>query len=113
MVRNWEIWNTNIRKSNHNRILQQLAFHAQKIIPTTSVQSLNPRPCVDNSHTSVLPFKMTAIEPGDGEIATRVSKIHLETFGILKTYQVCVLALAIIFFMIRMKIICRRVERNQ
>ena len=71
MTRTWEIWNTNIRKSNNNRMMQQLDFHVQKIIPTTSVQDLHPRPCADNAHTSVLPFEMTAIEPGDGEIPTR------------------------------------------
>ena len=71
MMRKWEIWNTNIQKSNNNRMLQQLAFHAQKIIPATNVQDLNPRPYADNVHASVLPFKMAAIEPGDGEIPSR------------------------------------------
>ena len=52
-------------------MLQQLAFHAEKNIPATSVQDLNPRPCADNAHASVLPFEMAAIEPGDGEIPTR------------------------------------------
>jgi hypothetical protein len=40
-------------------------------MPTTSVEDLNPRPCADNVHTSVLPFDMAAIEPGEGEIPTR------------------------------------------
>jgi hypothetical protein len=53
MMRNWEIWNTNIQKSNNNRMLQRLAFHAQKTIPAISVQDLNPRPCADNAHASV------------------------------------------------------------
>jgi hypothetical protein len=66
-----EIWNTNIQTSNNNMILQQLVFHTQKIIPATSVQDLNPRPCTDNVHASVLPVEMTAIEPDDGEIPTR------------------------------------------
>jgi hypothetical protein len=52
-------------------MLQQLALNVQKNIPATSIQDLNPRPCVDNTHASVLPFEMTAIEPGDGEIRTR------------------------------------------
>ncbi len=34
-------------------------------------RGLNPRPCADNAHASVLPFEMEAIEPGDGEIPTR------------------------------------------
>ncbi len=46
-------------------------FHTQKIIPTTSVQDLNPRPCVDNVHASVLSFEMETIEPDDVEIPTR------------------------------------------
>ena len=62
-------------------MLQQLAFHAQKIIPATSVQDLNPRPCTDNSHVSVIPFEMTAIEPGDGEIPTR--KLTWKPLGFL------------------------------
>ncbi len=49
-------------------------FHDQKFIPDTSVQVLNPRPCVDNAHTSILSFEMTVIEPGDGEIPTRKLK---------------------------------------
>jgi len=72
MMRNWEIWNTkNIQNSNNHRMLQQLAFHAQKIIPATSVRDLNPLLCVDNAHAFVLPFEMAAIEPGDGEIPSR------------------------------------------
>jgi hypothetical protein len=43
----------------------------QKIIPASSLQDLNPRPCVDNVHVSVLPFEMSVIEPCDGEIPTR------------------------------------------
>jgi hypothetical protein len=43
MMRDLEVWNTNIQKSNNNRLL----------------------------HVSVLPFEMTTIEPGDGEIPTR------------------------------------------
>jgi hypothetical protein len=71
MMRNYEPWIINIRKSNNNRIVHQLVFHTQKIIPTTSIQDLNPRPCVDNTNVSDLPFEMEAIEPGDGEIPTR------------------------------------------
>ena len=62
-------------------MLQQLAFHAQKIIPATNVQDLNPRPYADNVHASVLPFKMAAIEPGDGEIPTR--KLAWKPLGFL------------------------------
>jgi hypothetical protein len=68
-VRNQETF-TNIRKSKNNRILQQLVFHTQKIIPSVSIQDLDPPPCTDNDHVSVLPFEMTAIEPGDCEIPT-------------------------------------------
>ncbi len=57
-----------------------MVFHAQKhipttIVPVTSVQDFNPRPCADNVHTSVLPFEilteMTVIETDDDEIPTR------------------------------------------
>jgi hypothetical protein len=65
-------------------MLQQLAFHAQKIIPATSVQDLNPRPCADNAHASVLPFEMAAIE---NAMAKFQLVNWLETFGILKPYQ--------------------------
>jgi hypothetical protein len=65
-----KIWITNIQKSNNNRMSKQLGFHSQKIIPATSIQDLNPRPCADNAHTSVLPFEIAVIEPGDGEIPT-------------------------------------------
>ena len=62
-------------------MLQQLVSHAQKIIPATSVQDLNPRPCSDNTHVSVLPFEMEVIEPDDGEIPTR--KLTWKPLGIL------------------------------
>jgi hypothetical protein len=70
MMRNWEPWITNIRKSNNNKTLQELDFHPQKIIPATSIQDLNPHSCTDNVHSSVLSFEMTVIEPGDDEIPT-------------------------------------------
>jgi hypothetical protein len=60
-------------------MMNQLVFHVQKIIPVTSIQDLNPRPCADNSHTSFLPFEMTVIEPGDGDIPTR--KLNWKPFG--------------------------------
>ncbi len=31
MMRNWEVWITNIQKSNNHRMLQQLTFHKQKL----------------------------------------------------------------------------------
>ena len=57
----------------------------KKIIPTTSIPDLNPRPCVDNSQESVLPFEMTTIEPGDGEIPTRT--LSWKPFGFPQPYQ--------------------------
>jgi hypothetical protein len=51
-------------------MLQQLAFHAQQTIQATSVQDLDPRPCADNAHTSVLPHEMVAIEPGENPTRT-------------------------------------------
>ena len=54
-----------MHKSNNSRLLQQLAFHTQKIIKTTSTQDLDPRPLPNIEHPSVLPFEMYAIEPGE------------------------------------------------
>ena len=36
----------------------------------TSVQDLDPRPCADNAHESVLPHEMAAIEPGENPTRT-------------------------------------------
>ena len=44
-------------------MLQQLAFHKQQTIKATRVQDLDPRPCADNAHESVLAHEMEAIEP--------------------------------------------------
>ncbi len=40
MMRTWEIWNTNMRKSNNTRMIQKLDFHAQKNISTLLVNLL-------------------------------------------------------------------------
>ena len=54
-------------------MLKQLVFHKQKIISVTSVQDLNPRPCADNAHASVLPLEMTAIsEPDENPTRTLI-----------------------------------------
>ena len=70
IMRNWEVWKTNIEKSSNHRILQQLALHTQQTIQDTSVQDLDPRPCADNVHESVLPHEMAAIEPGENPTRT-------------------------------------------
>ena len=44
---------------------QQLAFHKRQIIKATRVQDLDPRPCADNAHESVLVHEMTDIEPSE------------------------------------------------
>ena len=54
-----------MRKSNNSRVLQQLAFHTQQIIKTTSTQDLDPRPLANNVHPSVLPFEMYTLESGE------------------------------------------------
>ncbi len=43
-------------------MLQQLAFHKRQTIKSTRVQDLDPRPCADNVHESVLAHEMTVIE---------------------------------------------------
>jgi hypothetical protein len=65
MMKKWEPWETNMRKSNNSRMIQQLALHTQQIIKATSTQDLDPRPLVNIDHPSVLPFEMYAIEPGE------------------------------------------------
>ena len=62
IMRNWEVWKTNIEKSNNHRMIQQLDFHSQQIIEDTSVQDLEPRPCDDNDHVSVLPHDLNHIK---------------------------------------------------
>ena len=42
MMKKWEFWETNMRKSNNPRMLQQLALHTQQIIKATSTQDLDP-----------------------------------------------------------------------
>ncbi len=44
-------------------MLQQLAFHKRQTIKDTRVQGLDPRPCSDNTHESVLAHEMATIEP--------------------------------------------------
>ncbi len=68
MMKKWIPRETNIRKSNNPRMLQQLAFHTQQIIKTTSTQDLDPLSLDNNDHTSVLPFEMYALEPGNRRI---------------------------------------------
>ncbi len=70
IMRNWEVWKTNIEKSNNHRILQLLGFHAQQTVQDTSAQDLDPRPCADNVHTSVLHHEMMTIEPGENPTRT-------------------------------------------
>ena len=64
-MKKWEPWETNMRKSNNPRMLQQLAFHTEQIIKATNTQDLDPRPLTNNDHPSVLPFEMCALEPGE------------------------------------------------
>ncbi len=69
-MRKWEPWKINIEKSNNHRMLQQLVFHKQQIVKTTSVQDLDPRPCSNKDHASVLTYEMTVIEPGENPSRT-------------------------------------------
>ncbi len=65
MMKKWEPWETNMRKSNNSRMLQQFALYTQQIIKATSTQELDLRPLTNNHHPSVLPFEMYTIEPGE------------------------------------------------
>ena len=44
-------------------MIQPLDFHKRQTIKTTRVQDLDPRPCADNDHESVLAHEMVVIEP--------------------------------------------------
>jgi len=50
VMRNWEVWNTNIQKSNNHRMIQELIFHTAQT--TTSTEDLDPRPLTNNDHVS-------------------------------------------------------------
>ena len=51
-------------------MLQQLVFHQQQIVKDTRVQELDPRPCENNDHSSVLAYEMETIEPGENSSRT-------------------------------------------
>jgi hypothetical protein len=46
-------------------MLQQLTFHKKQTIKATRIQDLDPMPCADNAHESVLAHEMAAIEPSE------------------------------------------------
>ena len=64
-MRPWEPWTTLIASSHNTGMLEQLVFRTPMTIPATNEQDLNPRPCADNAHPSVLAHEMMAIEPGE------------------------------------------------
>ena len=70
IMRNWEPWKTNIEKSNNHRIHQQLVFHIQQSIRSTSVQDLDPRSWTNNTHVSVLTHEIVTIEPSENPTQT-------------------------------------------
>ncbi len=51
-------------------MIQQLVFHKQQIVKTTSEQDLDPRPSTNNDHVSVLTYEMTTIEPRENPSGT-------------------------------------------
>ncbi len=65
MMNCWGPWETNMQKSTNSRMLQQLAFHTQQTIKTTSTQDLDPLPLDNNYHSSVLSFEMYTLESGE------------------------------------------------
>jgi hypothetical protein len=57
-------------------MFQQLVFHAQQNIQSTSVQDLDPCPSTDNTHSSDLtPHEMTVIEHGENSTRTLTWKL--------------------------------------
>ncbi len=95
MMNYWGPWEINMQKSTNSRMHQQLAFHTQQIIKTTSTQDLDPLPLDNNDRVSVLTFEMYALETGEPPSRTlnwkplgflTVSHPALETFGISQSY---------------------------
>ena len=85
IMRNWEVWKTNIEKSNNHRILQQLDFHTQQNIQDTSVQDLDPRP---SSHNVQCPH--VRFTPRNGGYWIRWKSYpydYLEIFGVPMSCQ--------------------------
>ena len=85
MMKNWEPWDKNMRKSNNHRMLQQLAFHTQQTLKATSTQDLDPRPLANDAHPSVLPHELYALEPG--EIPSRI--LSWTSLGFLSHIKRC------------------------
>ena len=55
----------------------QLDFHTQHSVQTTSGQDLNPRPYTDNIHMCCLVHEMILIEPGENPTeSNNVSKSY-------------------------------------
>ena len=82
MLKKWEPWELNFRKSNNSRMIQELVFHTQQNIKTTRTQDLDPLPLANNDHPSVLPFEMYTLEPGEpGEPPSRT--LNWKSLGFL------------------------------
>jgi hypothetical protein len=53
-----------MKKSTNSRMLQELAFHTEQTIKTTSTKDLDVLPLSNNDHSSVLSFEMYTLESG-------------------------------------------------
>ena len=61
----WQPWKVTIESSQNTRMLEQMNFRTQLTINATTKQDLNPRPCADNTQSSVWVHDMMTIELGD------------------------------------------------
>ena len=70
MMKNWEPWGENMKKTTNKRMLYQLALHVTQKIKGTSTQDQDPLPFANYDHPSVLPYEMFALESGDPPSST-------------------------------------------
>jgi hypothetical protein len=68
----------------------QLDFHTQHSVQTTSVQDLNPRPYTDNIHMCSLVHEMILIEPGIISWTNLVSSLGVQIPTLIGPHQQCV-----------------------
>ena len=65
IMKTWVSWSEVISSSQNSRMLEQLTLLTPLTIDVTKEQDLDPRPCSNIDHPSVLAHEMMAIEPGE------------------------------------------------
>ena len=65
IMKAWAPWTEVIASSQNSRMLEQLTLRTPLTIDATKEQDLDPRPCSNIEHPSVLAHEMMKIEPGE------------------------------------------------